>query len=163
VRDRIDEHLERWQRELPELEPRVEAIAARMHLLVRFLNRARQHALAGQTLHWWEYKTLLELRRRGRPYRATPKELAIALGLSPAAVTKRLIALEQAGYVTRSHDTGDRRRVHVTLTRQGEQAWRQTTNAESNVEKKLIGHLTPSEQDELADLLRRLLVASESL
>jgi DNA-binding MarR family transcriptional regulator len=163
VRDRIDEHVERWQRELPELEPRVEAITARMHLLVRFLRQGRQHALAGQTLQWWEYKTLLELRRRGKPYRATPKELAAALGLSPAGVTKRLTALERQGYVSRSHDTGDRRLVHVTLTRQGHQAWRRATSSESEIEKKLISQLTVSEQDELARLLRCLLIASESL
>jgi hypothetical protein len=72
-------------------------------------------------------------------------------------------ALERQGYVSRSHDTGDRRLVHVTLTRQGHQAWRRATSSESEIEKKLISQLTVSEQDELARLLRRLLIASEAL
>src|SRR5689334_16706079 len=108
MRDHVDDHVERWRRELPDLDPVVEAIVARMHVLTRHLTRARQRALAGQRLQLWEYKTLLDLRRRGAPYRATPKELAAALGLSPAAVTKRLTALERAGYVTRTHDDADR-------------------------------------------------------
>ncbi len=162
MRDAIDDYVERWQHELPELDPTVEAVVGRMHVLTRYLGGARRRALAGRELQLWEYKTLLDLRRRGAPYRATPKELAAALGLSPAAVTKRLTALERAGYVTRSHDTEDRRRVHVTLTPLGKRVWEQTQRAEGDVERALLSALDADELEQLAALLRRLVLAARA-
>jgi DNA-binding MarR family transcriptional regulator len=44
---------------------------------------------------------------------ATPSELAERLGLTTGAVTKLLDRLQQAGYVTRSADPTDRRRIIV--------------------------------------------------
>ena len=50
----------------------------------------------------------------------TPSELATLGHLSSARVANVLRALEEKGWITRSHDTQDRRRVTVTLTEQGE-------------------------------------------
>jgi len=45
----------------------------------------------------------------------TPGELARLLSLSPAATTALIGRLERAGHVERSHDTADRRRVHLVM------------------------------------------------
>ena len=50
----------------------------------------------------------------------TPSQIAESSHLSPARVANVLRALEEKGWITRSHDTQDRRRVTVTLTEQGE-------------------------------------------
>ena len=50
----------------------------------------------------------------------TPSQIAECSHLSPARVANVLRALEDKGWITRSHDTQDRRRVTVTLTEQGE-------------------------------------------
>jgi DNA-binding MarR family transcriptional regulator len=46
----------------------------------------------------------------------TAGELAVAVGLSPGAVTTVLDRLEERGFVTRTRDPEDRRRVTVKLT-----------------------------------------------
>lgn len=162
VRDAIDEHVAQWQAELPDLDVRAEAIVARMQVLLRHLARRRQPALAKSGLELWQYKTLLELRRRGHPHRATPTELAAALDVSAPAMSKRIAALERSGFVRRTHDVGDRRRVHVTLTSVGKRAWARAAAAQEDIERELLSSLTPADQDTLAGLLRTLVIASDA-
>jgi len=45
---------------------------------------------------------------------SAPTRLAAPLGLTTGAMTKVLDRLEAAGYITRSHDPGDRRRIIIT-------------------------------------------------
>jgi DNA-binding MarR family transcriptional regulator len=161
VKDRIDRHLELWTREIPQMDPRVEAIVMRMQVLVRHISRQKALALAAHGLQGWEYQTLLDLRRRGAPYRATPTELASALDLSPAATTKRLDSLERSGYIRRTHDTDDRRRVYITLTLAGRRIWEKTVGDHDVLERELFGHLTEAEQEQMGDLLRRLVLVAE--
>jgi DNA-binding MarR family transcriptional regulator len=161
MRDLVDEHIELWSRELPDLDPRVEGIVVRLQLLDRHLRRELERALATQSLKMWEFKTLHILRRGGPPYRATATELATALDLSPAAMTKRLDNLEQDGYLRRSHDDADRRRVLITLTEAGMRAWESTISLQDQVERQLVDVLRPDEQDQLVSLLRRLLLSGQ--
>jgi DNA-binding MarR family transcriptional regulator len=161
MRDLVDEHIELWSRELPDLDPRVEGIVVRLQVLDRHLRRELERALATQSLKMWEFKTLHILRRGGPPYRATATELATALDLSPAAMTKRLDNLEQDGYLRRSHDDADRRRVLITLTEAGMRAWGSTISLQDQVERQLVDVLRPDEQDQLVSLLRRLLLSGQ--
>ena len=161
MRDPIDDHIELWSRELPDLDPRVEGIVTRMQWLDQYRRNRLGHALAGQGLKLWEFKTLHILRRGGPPYRATATELATALDLSPAAMTKRLDNLEQDGYLRRSHDDADRRRVLITLTEAGMRAWENTISLQDRVERQLVDVLRPDEQDQLVSLLRRLLLSGQ--
>jgi DNA-binding MarR family transcriptional regulator len=161
MRDLVDEHIELWSRELPDLDPRVEGIVTRLQALDRHLRHELGHALATQSLKMWEFKTLHILRRGGPPYRAIATELATALDLSPAAMTKRLDNLEQDGYLRRSHDDADRRRVLITLTEAGMRAWENTISLQDRVERQLVDVLRPDEQDQLVSLLRRLLLSAQ--
>ena len=158
--DPIDDHIELWSRELPDLDPRVEGIVTRVQWLDQYRRSRLGQALAGQGLKLWEFKTLHILRRSGRPYHATATELAAALDLSPAAMTKRLDNLEQDGYLRRRHDTADRRRILVTLSDTGHQAWEKTISVQDRVERELVEALRPQEQDQLVRLLRRLVLAA---
>jgi DNA-binding MarR family transcriptional regulator len=160
VKDVIDDHIALWSRELPTLDPRVEGIVTRMSWLDRHLKARLEQALAGQGLKMWEFKTLHILRRGGAPYQASATELADALSLSPAAMTKRLDNLEAGGLLRRGHDDADRRRVLITLTDTGLRVWGNTISLQDQVEKELLAALGPSEQDQLIRLLRRLVVAA---
>ncbi|WP_051114170.1 MarR family winged helix-turn-helix transcriptional regulator [Actinopolymorpha alba] len=163
MEDWIDRHVELWSRELPDLDPLAEQIIVRMQVFVRAMSRTKQAALTRHGLDVWQYQTLLDLRRRGAPYHATPSELASSLQLSPAAMTKRLDALERAGFVRRTPDPGDRRRIVVTLTDQGLAAWEQTVGEQSTVEIDALGHLSLAQRKQLAALLRRLVLAADEL
>lgn len=161
MKDLVDEHIEQWSRQLPDLNPRVEGIVTRIQVLDRHRRQQLEQALAAQGLKMWEFKTLHILRRAGPPYRATATGLASALDLSPAAMTKRLDNLERDGLLRRSHDAADRRRVLITLTEAGLHAWENTISVQDRVERELVEVLRPDQQDQLVSLLRTLLLAAE--
>ena len=56
---------------------------------------------------------------RDTPGLASPSALAADLGISNAGMTGRLDTLEKAGWVQRSADADDRRRVSIEITRSG--------------------------------------------
>jgi DNA-binding MarR family transcriptional regulator len=161
VKDSVDAHVDLWAGELADLDPRVEGITVRLQVLTRYLDRHRDAVLAEYGLQWWEFKTLHMLRRGGSPYRATPGELARQLGMSAAALTNRLDALERRGYVDRSHDRDDRRKVVATLTPAGNEVWERGIGEIQRVEQELVHHLGPSDRIRLEALLRRLVLATE--
>ena len=97
MKDFVDAHVDLWAGELDDLDRDVEGITVRLQVLTRYLERRREAVLAAYGLQLWEFKTLHMLRRGGTPYRATPGELARQLGMSPAALTNRLDALEGPG------------------------------------------------------------------
>lgn len=156
----MDTHVDLWAGELADLDRDVEGITVRLQVLTRYLERRREAVLATYGLQLWEFKTLHMLRRGGPPYRATPGQLARQLGMSPAALTNRLDALERRGYVERTHDRDDRRKVMATLTRAGSELWERGIGDILRVENELIHQLPTAGRTQLNDLLRRLVVAS---
>lgn len=157
----MDTHVDLWAGQLPDLDRDVEGITVRLQVLTRYLERRRAAVLAAYGLQLWEFKTLHMLRRGGSPYRATPGELAKQLGMSPAALTNRLDALERRGYIERSHDRDDRRKVIATLTRAGNDLWERGTGDIARVEEELIHQLPPADRTRLDGLLRRLVLVTE--
>ncbi|MEV5965485.1 MarR family transcriptional regulator [Kribbella sp. NPDC051952] len=161
MKDWVDDHVDLWSEEWPELDRQVEGIAVRLQALARYLDRHRDAVLAKFGLQWWEFKTLHMLRRGGTPYQATPGQLAKLLSMSPAALTNRLDALERRGYVERSHDRDDRRKVVATLTPAGHEIWERGVGQIQQVEEELIHHLSSDDRIRVEALLRRLLQATE--
>ncbi|GAA2900020.1 hypothetical protein Acy02nite_83550 [Actinoplanes cyaneus] len=158
MRDTIDDHVDLWAGQLDGFDPTREAIIGRLMLLGRHLAGSRRAALgAGGLLHW-QYKVLLMLRRAGMPYEQSPSQLADRLGLSRGALSARLRPLEETGLITRAGADGDRRRVRVRLTAAGLAAWERHTGMETDAEESLLALLTPAEREQLAALLRRLVL-----
>ncbi|WIM92638.1 MarR family transcriptional regulator [Actinoplanes oblitus] len=158
MRDAVDDHVELWSRELPGFDPVREAIMGRLSLLGRHLTQLRRATLDASGLKQWQYKVLLMLRRAGEPFEQSPSELADRLGLTRGALSARLRPLELAGLITRTTADGDRRRVRVRLTPAGLAAWERHTDAESAAESSLLALLDPAEREELAGLLRKLVL-----
>ncbi|MFD7159208.1 MarR family winged helix-turn-helix transcriptional regulator [Kribbella sp. NPDC059898] len=160
MKDFVDTHVELWAGELAGLDRDVEGITVRLQVVTRYLERRREAVLAEYGLQLWEFKTLHMLRRGGTPYRATPGELARQLRMSPAALTNRLDALERRGYVERTHDRDDRRKVMATLTPAGRELWERGIDDMLRVENELIHQLAPTRRTQLNELLRLLVIAS---
>ncbi|WP_436533782.1 MarR family winged helix-turn-helix transcriptional regulator [Actinoplanes sp. HUAS TT8] len=158
MRDAIDDHVDLWVRELDGLDPVREAVVGRLMLLGRHLAGSRRAALGASGLMHWQFKVLLMLRRAGTPYERSPSQLAEHLGLSRGALSARLRPLEEAGWITRSSEDGDRRRVRVRLTPAGLAMWERHTGAESAAEEDLLGGLSRAEREQLAGLLRTLVL-----
>jgi DNA-binding MarR family transcriptional regulator len=160
--DSVDRHVEIWAKELDWLDPVTEAIFVRLAIVARHAAQARRSTLDADGLKYWQYKVLLQLRRSGPPYEASPSQLADRLGLTRGALSARLAPIEEAGYITRTHETADRRRVRVRLTEAGSAAFEEQASHEERGEAALLAPLTPDERQTLADLLRKLVAAVEN-
>ncbi|MET9312248.1 MarR family transcriptional regulator [Kribbella sp. NPDC003505] len=161
MKDFVDAHVDLWAGQLDDLDRDVEGITVRLQVLTRYLERRREAVLAAYGLQLWEFKTLHMLRRAGAPYRATPGQLARQLGMSAAALTNRLDALERRGYVERAHDRDDRRKVVATLTPAGNELWQRGIGDIQRVEEELVHHLSEADRSRLDGLLRRLVLVTE--
>jgi DNA-binding MarR family transcriptional regulator len=162
TQDSVDRHVELWSKELGWLDPISEAIFARLAILARHAAQARRDTLDADGLRYWQFKVLLQLRRTGPPYEASPSHLADCLGLTRGALSARLGPIEEAGFITRTHETADRRRVRVRLTDAGSAAFEQQASREERGEAALLTPLSAAERQTLADLLRKVVAKIEA-
>jgi DNA-binding MarR family transcriptional regulator len=161
VRDSIDEKLEVWLREIPDLDARTEGVVDRVGVIQKYLRRTHDETLDQFGLVWGDVKVLGSLRYGGPPYRSTPGKLGSQLGLSSGAMTSRLDKMEEAELIRRLPDPGDRRGVVIELTEHGREIWEQTIAVQAEKESIVAAALSKAEQDQLNDLLRRLVIAFE--
>jgi len=138
----------------------VEGIVDRITGINRRLNREMDATLEGFGLNNGEWKVLGSLWRAGEES-LSPGELARIEELSSGAMTNRLDRLEQAGLVRRAPDLEDRRSIQVELTRKGRELWEKTVAAQAEKEGIVSEALSEREQEQLTNLLRKLMLAFE--
>jgi DNA-binding MarR family transcriptional regulator len=83
-------------------------------------------------------------------------ELARRTGVSGAAVSQLLAALDQAGWVRRSQTEGDRRRQTLTLTESGNRVYASAARLVHSRVGELLSGLPKPEVDRLGRTLERL-------
>jgi DNA-binding MarR family transcriptional regulator len=154
--DGVDAILEQWHRERPDLDTSPIGVIGRISRLSREIERRLEPVYAASGLEPGWYDVLATLRRAGPPYRLRPTDFAATLMLTTSGTTKRLDRLEAAGHITRAPDPGDRRGVLITLTPQGRSLVEDAAVQHLANERRILSGLTPAEQRQLADLLRKL-------
>jgi DNA-binding MarR family transcriptional regulator len=155
-RDGVDEILEQWQQERPDLDPSPIGVIGRISRLARELEVRLEIVYRAHGLEPGWHDVLATLRRSGSPYQLRPSDFTGMLMLTSSGTTKRLDRLERAGLVARTPDPGDRRGVLITLTPAGHELIDAVTDAHLANEHDLIAALAPAERDRLAGLLRKL-------
>ncbi len=155
-RDGVDEILEQWRRERPDLDASPIGIIGRISRLARELEQRLEPVYRSHGLEAGWYDVLATLRRAGPPYRLRPSEFTGALMLTSSGTTKRLDRLEQAGLISRGPDPEDRRGILITLTPAGLERLDAATEAHLDNEHRLLEQLTEADRRRLADLLRKL-------
>jgi len=155
-RDGLDLILEQWGRERPDLDHSPIGVVGRISRLARELEQRLEpvHREHGLEPGW--YDVLATLRRSGPPHRLRASEFAQTLMLTSSGTTKRLDRLERAGLVAREPDPDDRRGTLIALTPSGRERVDATVAAHLENERRILEALTGAEQQDLADLLRRL-------
>jgi DNA-binding MarR family transcriptional regulator len=159
--DHVDLVRREWAAERPELDTSPIEVVARIGRLAHLLDRAVDATLARHGLRRDAFDVLAALRRSGPPYELSPTELYGRLMRTSGAVTNRLHRLQDADLVRRIRDPGDDRRLLVALTAEGRRKVDEAAPDHLENERALLAALTPSEQDQLAALLRKLLLALE--
>jgi DNA-binding MarR family transcriptional regulator len=155
-RDGVDEIIEQWQRERPDVDVAPIGVIGRISRLARELERRVEAVQIEHGLDGGWYDVLATLRRSGPPYRLRASDFAGSLMLTSSGTTKRLDRLERAGLIAREPDPDDRRGVLISLTAQGREAVENALVAHMENEQALLDGLTKTEQRQLADLLRKL-------
>jgi DNA-binding MarR family transcriptional regulator len=155
-RDGVDEILEQWRRERPELDPSPIGVIGRVSRLARELELRLERVYREHGLETGWHDVLATLRRNGPPYRLRPTDFSGQLMITSSGTTKRLDRLEQAGLIARAPDPDDRRGTLISLTPAGHELIDAVTEAHLDNERELLAALSEDEQRHLADLLRKL-------
>jgi DNA-binding MarR family transcriptional regulator len=158
-RDSLDDSLEVWAREIPNLDPVTEGIIERIQILAFNVNQSMEETLQTYDLDRRSYQLLGKLRRHGAPYRVSAGKLATELRLSSGAMTNRLDRMEQAGLVRRLPDPNDRRGTLIEPTEAGHKAWDATVGEAARREAQFSSVLSDAEKVKLHDLLRAFMQA----
>ena len=161
-RDSVDDVLDQWAREWPELDIAAKRVLNRVGRISSHLDRRVKETLAAHDLSYYAFKLLATLRRAGPPYRLTPTELARALLVSSGAMTNQIDQLEEARLVVRSPDPADRRVVLVGLTAHGRRRIDAALLAHAADERRAVAALSRTDRDALERLLRKLLLSLEA-
>jgi MarR family transcriptional regulator, 2-MHQ and catechol-resistance regulon repressor len=83
-------------------------------------------------------------------------ELCDKMLVSGGNMTLVLDNLEKLGYIERSHSKEDRRAINVDLTEKGKQVFEDVFQIHADNIAKYMNVLTPEEQKDLGDLLKKL-------
>lgn len=159
--DEVDAIVAAWRHERPDLHVDVMHVLSRVHRLSMVLDAARKDAYAAHGLELWEFDVLAALRRAGAPYRLSPGQLVRQTHVTSGTMTNRVDRLTQRGLVARMSDPDDGRGVIVMLTSAGKSLVDAALGDLLVAEERLLTALTPAQQDDLADLLRIVLLSTE--
>jgi DNA-binding MarR family transcriptional regulator len=162
VNDEVDEIVEAWGRERPDLDVEPLQILSRISRLADVLDERRAAAFVEHGLQAHEFDVLAALRRSGDPFEMTAGELCAATYVTSGTMTSRLDRLVGRKLVVRRPDDDDGRLVQVRLTAAGRRRVDGAMTALLESERELVGTLTTAKRDRLATSLRELLAAAVS-
>lgn len=156
-------------RDLLELDPELDvsgfAITGRVLRLARFLEALRGRELEEYGLTLGDFDVLATMRRRAHHGSMNIRDLQPSTMLSSGGTTKRLDRLENGGFLERFPDPDDRRGVLIRLTQAGRGLIDEVIPVILRMEADLVTNslATERERSQIADVLRRLLLAQEDL
>jgi DNA-binding MarR family transcriptional regulator len=162
VNDEVDEIVDAWRRERPDLDVEPLQILSRVSRLADLLDDRRAAAFVEHGLQAHEFDVIAALRRRGEPFEMTAGELCAATYVTSGTMTSRLDRLAGRKLVVRRPDDDDGRLVRVRLTVAGRRRVDGAMTALLHSERELVGTLTASKRERLAATLRELLTAASA-
>src|SRR6185369_1527895 len=145
MRDEVDELVEAWAAERPDLDLAPVEVFSRISRLGRHLDLARRDAFTAAQVESWEFDEL------------APGKLLRETLVTSGTMTNRVDRLVDRGLVERLPDPHDRRGVLVRLTPEGRSTVDGAFEALLDAERQLLADLPSSDRTRLASLLRTLM------
>ena len=158
--DAVDLVQAQWRAERPDLDHSAIGVIGRISRAALVLQRELVALYARFGLQEGDFDVLATLRRHG-DRRLTPGELTRATMVTTGGMTKRLDRLEAKGWIRRDDHPRDRRGKEIVLTDEGRELIDRAFPAHLENEARLLAALAPEQRDQLADLLRQLLLSLE--
>jgi DNA-binding MarR family transcriptional regulator len=154
--DDVDQIQLAWLRERADMPVDSIGVIARVWRAAKILGDERRRTLGRLGIDSATLDLLSTLRRGGAPYAMTPAELKRSCLVSAGAITQRVARAEAAGLVRAVRGRGGRSTL-VELTDDGHRLIERSVEKLLRYEEQLIDHLSPSEREQLTELLRTLL------
>jgi DNA-binding MarR family transcriptional regulator len=161
VQDSVDRIVAEWRSERPDLAVAPIEVLTRLGRVRTRVDEELASVFEGFDLSPADFTVIAALRRTGSPYTLPQSVLMARLGLTSGTVSVRLGRLESKGIVIKAPSNDDLRGVLVTLTEKGAQLFDRVAPVHLRNEDLLLSALTDAERDQLAGLLRKLLVGFE--
>ncbi|CAM3566649.1 MarR family winged helix-turn-helix transcriptional regulator [Occultella aeris] len=160
MQDAVDVRLKQWSVVRPDLDVSAMGVIGRLSRLTRLLELSLQEVFDAHGLQPGEFDLLATLRRADPESTGlTAVALARAAMRTSGAITNRLDRLVAKDLVRRDVDEANRRAILVTLTPKGRTVLDAALADHVANEERLLAALEASEREQLASLLRTLLLA----
>lgn len=161
AQDGIDARQAQWSAELPDVDTRGMAVLGRARWATMAVRPVIEGVFARYGLDSGEFDVIATLLRSGPPYRLRPTELYRSLMISSGGLTDRLNRLVSSGKIRRTPAPEDARSLLVELTAEGRSVAERAFREDMEIEASLLSALTTPEQEQLAGLLRKLVLHLE--
>jgi DNA-binding MarR family transcriptional regulator len=156
--DLVGRGMAQWRRQRPDIDCSGKAVIGRIVHLQETIFRAVNATLAPHGLRYADYAVLATLRAGGAPFRMSPSRLQATMLFTSGGVSNLVRRVEEKGYVRRLGDPADGRGILVELTQRGFVLVEAAMADHAAAERRLCAMLDAREQEQLAELLSRMIL-----
>tara|TARA_R110002094_G_scaffold214473_1_gene184978 strand:+ start:516 stop:1004 length:489 start_codon:yes stop_codon:yes gene_type:complete len=149
----IEEIRAQWAKQRPDLDTEPMALIGRLVRLSALFGEEMGKTFAKHGLNSASFDVLATLLRSGPPHALSPNQLLATMMVTSGTMTNRIDQLVKEGLVARIPNPGDKRSVHVQLTKLGQQKIDAAVTDHVEVQKGLVEGLSAKDQTELNRLL----------
>ncbi len=86
-------------------------------------------------------------------------EISQQMGLAKSTVTRIVETMVRKGWIERTRDRGDHRRVHIRLTRKGKEMVAETERSSREYVKLILKHIPSERRHEVLESLRLMITS----
>lgn len=158
-KDIIDILIAEWKQEQPELDVDAMQIVGRIIKLGAVLEKKISNVLKDSGIHYTDLDVLATIRRSGKPYELTPKQLMKSVLITSGAMTALLNRLTKLELIYRAPDPKDGRIKLAGLTKKGIKIIDKAIVIRFDDAKSSVAIFNKTEHKELAALLKKLLLS----
>ena len=157
--DLIDKLVQDWNSERPELDTSAMEIVGRILQLGKILEKRANSVLKDNKIHYTDLDVLATLRRSGKPYQLSPKELMQSVLITSGAMTALLDRLTKLKLISRDSHPDDGRVKLATLTSKGKTIIDAAIEVRFEEALNSTESLNSEEKEQLATLLKKMILS----
>jgi DNA-binding MarR family transcriptional regulator len=161
--DLLDNLVNDWKKERPDLDASSMLIIGRILKLGKILEKSANSALLKNNITYTDLDVLATLRRSGKPYSLTPKQLMQSVLITSGAMTALLNRLMKLNLIYRSPDLHDGRIKRAGLTKKGVDLIDEAIETRFYEANESVKMFTTKEKEVLSNLLKKMNLYFENL
>ncbi len=154
--DLIDNLVADWKKERPELDASAMLVVGRILKLGKVLEKRMDRVLKDSPICYSDLDVLATLRRSGKPFELTPKELMQSVIITSGAMTALLNRLEKLGLIYRKVDKKDTRVKRAGLTKKGVKIIDKAIEDRFQDAQETVSNFNKKDREKLAELLKQM-------